>query len=1078
MPLNNVEEFYPLSPMQQGILFHCLYEPQSALYFGQLSYTFHGEFNASAFIQAWQTVLDRHSILRTLFIWEELKEPVQVVQRKVELPHQILDWRDFSTSEQQQRLEAFLQEDRKRGFEFSKAPLMRLTLIELDHDVHRFIWSHHHLLVDGWSVPLLLGEVFELYETYRRGEVLSLEERRPFREYIGWLHQQDLSKAEVFWREYLKGITAPTPLGLAHAVARAPELENRCGDEMIGLSTTATNALQSFARTNQLTLNTLVQGAWSILLSRYSGEPDVVFGATVAGRPADLPGSDKMIGIFINTLPVRIKVNSDVPVLAWLKKLQQQQVEMRQYEYSPLVQVQGWSDMPRDQPLFESILVFENYPVPAASGKGRGSLKISHSHFYERTNYPLTIIAGLGSTLELKVLYDQQRFSSNAITRLLEHLKTSLEQITAHAEKPLTELSVISDAERNQLLSLSKGSEFPLPLVSCAHHLFETQVLRSPDAPAIICGALVLSYTELNQRANLLAHHLRRLGVTTESLVGICLERSTEMVVAVLAVLKAGGAYLPLDPTYPKDRLAFMLNEAKACLVLTDSQLLPRLPVIQPQILCLDSDWQALSSTNDALCSPAIDVSPDNLAYLIFTSGSTGRPKGVLLAHRGLINLAFAQARAFGVRPESRLLQFSSFSFDASVSEIFVCLLTGATLCIAPAEALRPGPDLLSLLRDQEITTVTLPPSVLALLSETEAPQLSSLISAGEACTSDVVARWSRGRRMINAYGPTETTVCATMTDRLSEGEPLSIGRAIANTRVYVLDQSLEPMPVGLSGEIYIGGVGVARGYLEQPELTAERFIPEPFRVRSGARMYRTGDIARYLENGAIEFIGRRDQQVKLRGYRIELGEVEAALMRHPGIREAVATVRLTEVGNQARLVAYVVGADGRTPPAAELRDYLKQSLPEYMLPGSFVQMERMPLTANGKVDRKALPDEAGTRAGIGLVRHGARTELERKLMQVWCEVLEVEQVGIEENFFDLGGHSLLMLQLQGRLKVAIDRTLTMMELFEHPTIKALAEHLTEEPAGTEKVRGVADRAQKQRAVFKKQKEVAGVKLI
>jgi acyl-coenzyme A synthetase/AMP-(fatty) acid ligase/aryl carrier-like protein len=380
-------------------------------------------------------------------------------------------------------------------------------------------------------------------------------------------------------------------------------------------------------------------------------------------------------------------------------------------------------------------------------------------------------------------------------------------------------------------------------------------------------------------------------------------------------------------------------------------------------------------------------------------------------------------------------------------------------------------------LREQEITTVTLPPSVLALLSETEVPQLSSLISAGEACTYDVVARWSRGRQMINAYGPTETTVCATMTDRLSESEPLSIGRAMANTRVYVLDQSLEPTPVGLSGEVYIGGVGVARGYLEQPALTAERFIPEPFPVRSGARMYRTGDLARYLENGTMEFIGRADQQVKLRGYRIELGEVEAALIRHPGIREAVATVRRTGLGNQ-ELVAYVVGADGPIPSAVELRNYLKQSLPEYMLPGRFVQMERMPLTANGKVDRKALPAEAGTRAGTGLGKHGARTELERKLMQVWCEVLEVEQVGIEENFFDLGGHSLLMLQLQGRLKVVAERTLTMMELFEHPTIKALAEHLTEEPAGIEKVKGVADRAQKQRAVFKKQKEVAGVKLI
>jgi amino acid adenylation domain-containing protein len=1076
MPLNNVEEFYPLSPMQQGILFHCLYDPLSALYFGQLSHTLHGDFDAAAFIQAWQKVLDRHSILRTLFIWEELKEPVQVVQRDVELPHQLLNWRELSVSEQEQRLEAFLQEDRQRGFEFSKSPLMRLTVIQLDHNVHRFIWSHHHLLIDGWSVPLLLGEVFAFYEAFRRGEVLQLEESRPYREYIGWLHKQDLQEAEIFWREYLKGITVPTPFGLANAITRSPVVESRCGDEMITLSTTTTNALQSFARNNQLTLNTLVQGAWSILLSRYSGEPDVIFGATVSGRPADLPASDKMIGLFINTLPVRVKVDSDVSLLTWLKRLQQQQVEVRQYEYSPLVRVQGWSEVPRDLPLFESILIFENYPVPRATGKSRRSLKISHSNFYERINYPLAIIAGVGSTLELKVLYDQQRFPRSVVTSLLEHLKTVLERMPTQAEKPLTSLSVISDVERNQLLSLSTGCEVPLPPLSCAHHLFEAHALRFPDAPAIICGAVVLSYAELNQRANLLAHHLRRLGVAIESLVGICLERSEEMVVAVLAVLKAGGAYLPLDPTYPKDRLAFMLNEAQVGLLVTETHLLAQLPDTQTQTLCLDSNWQALGSSDDSETSPIIDLSPDNLAYLIYTSGSTGRPKGVLLAHRGLINLALAHASAFGLKPQSRLLQFSSFSFDASVSEIFGCLLGGATLCLAPTEALRPGADLLNVLRQQEITTVILPPSVLALLSDTDMPQLRNLISAGEACTSEVVARWSSGRQMINAYGPTETTVCATMTGRLEASEPLSIGRAMDNMRVYVLDEWLEPVPVGLSGEVYIGGVGVARGYLMQPGVTAERFMPEPFGVWHGARMYRTGDIGRYLENGTIEFIGRKDQQVKLRGYRIELGEVEAALARHAGVREAVATLRQPEHGNQGRLVAYVVAEEGQAPSATELRNYLKQSLPEYMLPSSFVHVKKMPLTPNGKVDRKALPMEAGTRAGIGLGRREARTEVERKLVQVWREVLELEQVGVEDNFFDLGGHSLLILQLQGRLKVVLERQVTMVEIFTHPTISALAEHLSKDQKGTEKVRGVAERAQKQRAEFKRQREAAGVK--
>jgi amino acid adenylation domain-containing protein len=1073
MRLDNVAEFYPLSPMQQGILFHCLYDPNSVLYFGQLSYTFSGGFDSADFIRAWQRVVERHSILRTFFVWEKLKEPVQVVQQHVEVPVTSLNWQGLSQDDQQQRLADFLRTDRERGFEFSKAPLMRLTLIQLDDNTYRFIWSHHHLLVDGWSVPILLGEVFAIYEALRRGEELQLQPARPYRDYISWLHRQDLSKAETFWREYLNGMTAPTPLGLPNAVAATPTTDKKCGDEWIALSTETTSALQSLARRHQLTLNTLVQGAWSILLSRLSGEPDVLFGATVAGRPADLPGSEKMIGIFINTLPVRVTVNGDESIITWLKRLQEQQAELRQYEYSPLVQVHGWSDVPRDLKLFESILVFENYPVSRTSGnQQQRSLKISNGDFYERTNYPLTVVAGLGSTLELKVLYDNHRFESVVITRLLEHLKTLVEGMASGVDQPVSSLSLLTEVERNRLLSLSIGADSPLPLYACAHHLFEAQVERTPDAPALIYGSEVISYAELNRRANVLAHHLQRLGVTVESLVGICLERSVEMVVAALGVLKAGGAYVPLDPVYPKDRLGFMLTEAQAHLVITSSRTQSHLPETYTQTLCLDSDWQ----TSKDATNPTVDVNPDNLAYLVFTSGSTGKPKGVLLAHRGLVNLAFAQGRAFGVTRHSRVLQFSSFSFDACVSEIFVSLLGGAALCLAPTDALRPGADLLNLMRQQEITMVTLPPSVLTLLSEAEAPQLRSLISAGEACTAEVVRRWSRDRQMINAYGPTETTVCATMTAPLGSDEPLSIGRAMENMRVYVLDESLNPVAAGMSGEIFVGGIGVARGYLNQPGLTAERFIPEPWGGRPGARMYRTGDIGRYLANGNIEFVGRRDHQVKLRGFRIELGEVEAALAQHPAVRDAVAIVRHSEQTNQARLVAYVVADQAHTPSAAELREHLKQRLPEYMLPNSYVFLESLPLTTNGKVDRKRLPEETGAR--VSAVRVAARTDLERKLVDVWREVLEVDAIGMDENFFDLGGHSLLMLQLQGRLKAVLQRDLSMMELFEHPTVAALAQRLSQEQQPeVQAVSAAAERAQKQRAAMKRQQELARVRL-
>lgn len=1077
MRLDNVAEFYPLSPMQQGILFHCLYDPKSALYFGQLSYSYSGDFDPAAFIQSWQRVVDRHPILRTFFVWEKLKEPVQVVQQQVQVPVNLLNWIELSPAEQKEKLDEYLKEDRERGFEFSKAPLMRLTLIRLGEDVHRFIWSHHHLLVDGWSVPLLLSEVFRHYEAIRRGEDLQLEPSRPYRDYISWLHRQDLTKAETFWRDYLKGVTAPTPLGLPHAVSAASIADDKCGDQLITLSTETTAALQSFARRHQLTLNTLVQGAWAILLSRMSGEPDVIFGGTVAGRPADLPGSEKMIGIFINTLPIRVRVNSNESLLACLKRLQHEQAESRQYEYSPLVQVQGWSEVPRDQALFESILVFENYPVQRASGNKNRSLKISAGDFYERTNYPLTIVSGLGATLELRVLYDHHRFERGVITGVLDRLKILLEGMAVGVDQPLATLSLLSTTERERLLKLSTvESELPLPINSCAHHVFEAQVQRIPDATALVWPSQVFTYSELNKRANMLAHHLRRLGIVTETLVGICMERSVDMIVAVLGVLKAGGAYVPLDPAYPEDRLTFMLSETQAHLVITDSRTQSLLPPITKQILCIDSDWQALCTQAEGDVGPTVDMSPDNLAYVIFTSGSTGRPKGVLLHHRGLVNMALGKKTGFDVRSDSRYLQFASSSFDGSVSEIFSSLLNGAALCLAPAEALRPGPDLLKLMREQAITNVTLPPSVLALLPETETPELRSIVSAGEACTPEIAKRWSRGRRVINGYGPTEMTVCATLSAPFNGDEPITIGRAMENLRVYVLDERLEPAPVGMSGEIYAGGVGVARGYLNQPALTAERFIPEPFPGRLGARMYRTGDIGRYLENGNIEFVGRRDQQVKLRGYRIELGEVEAGLMQHAAVREAVVILRSGEQAKQARLIAYVVADKGHAPSPTQLREHLKQHLPEYMLPSSYVFLESFPLTTNGKVDRKRLPAEAGARAGVGAVRVEARTDLERKLAAVWREVLEVDQIGVDENFFDLGGHSLLLLPLHSRVKAVLECDLTMMELFEHPTVRALAQHLSEE-SRAEKVSEAAARAQKQRAALKRQRPLMGVRL-
>jgi amino acid adenylation domain-containing protein len=1037
----DVEDVYELSPLQQGMLFQTLHAPDSGMYFHQTAYTLQGAVDARAFHRAWQKVVDRHPVLRTSFHWEDLEKPLQVVHRRVQVPLDEWDWRGQPEAEQEKRLPEFLAENRRRGFALTQAPLLRLALLRLTDDTYQCVFAHHHLLWDGWSGPIVMREFLAFYEALRQGQEPRRPQPRPFRDYIVWLQKQDAAKAEAFWRKTLAGIAGPTRLAIDRHRG-GPGGPEKAEEERVQLSAELSAGLQTVARRHGLTLNTVVQGAWALLLSRYSGEKSVIFGTSVSGRPAGLPGVESMVGLFINTLPVRIDVPADEPLVPWLKGIQAQQAEQRHYEYSPLVHVHGWSEVPRGVPLFETMLVFENFPADAAVRREVGSLGMRPvKQQVRKADYPLVLVVMPRQPVLLRVVYAAGRFDADAVRRLLDHLRRVLEAMAARPDQTPDEIVLLEEAERRRTLAEWNATETAYPSDRCVHELFEEHARLRPDTEAVRFEGRGLTYAELDRRANQLARHLRARGVGRESLVGMCVDRTPEMIVGILGVLKAGGAYVPLDPALPADRLAFMLQDTAARVVLTLGHLKERVPPGAAEIFCLDADWAAIATQPDAPIE--LLSGPRNLVYVIYTSGSTGRPKGVLVEHRNFVNNVRAQATALGIGPGSRVLHFVPFSFDASQSEIFRTLTGGATLCMARSDVLVPGQALFDLLRDEAVTMMTMPAPVMAAMprNPVELPGLRTIIIGGDTCPPDVIAVYARGRDFFNGYGPTEATVCATMAHGWDVNRPAPLGRPIANTRVYVLDRRLRPVPVGVPGELYIGGDGVTRGYLHQPHLTAAAFLPDPFAMQAGARMYRSGDRAFWRPDGQLEFLGRVDEQVKVRGYRIELGEVDAALAQHPGLREAVVVARPDSTGNQ-RLIAYVVAGQEPGPAAADLRTFLRGRLPEYMVPSLFVSLAALPKMGHGKVDRKALPAPDAGRRESDEDFVPPRTPAEELVASVWADVLKIERVGAFDNFFELGGHSLMATQVVSRVKAAFGVEVPLRALLDSATVAGLTEHV------------------------------------
>ncbi|WP_299411693.1 non-ribosomal peptide synthetase [Acaryochloris sp. IP29b_bin.148] len=1035
MKADNITDIYDLSPLQQGLLFHSLYEPTTGVYVDQHSIRLQGPLQLNTFQQAWQQAMDRHGVLRTSFHWQKLKQPVQVVHRQLPLPWHQEDWTEIQPAAQPQALQEWLEQDRVQGFDLGHAPLFRISVLQRAPQDFQVVFSRHHILMDGWSRMLLYQEIFTIYQALIHHQSPVLSDAPAFRSYIRWIRQQD--SAQDYWQTHLQGITAPTRIPGDAEQKTTVQFQSlqHC------LSTDHTHKLQAFVRQHHLTLNTLVLAAWSILLSRMSGEADVIFGVTSSGRPPQLAQAEQIIGPLINTLPLRVKVLGCQSVIEWLQTFQASQVEMRQYEYCALTEIQAWSEVPPGLPLFESLAIFENYPVDASLGTANDELQILDTETISYTHYPLTLYASGGPQLKLDLGYRCDRYSESQVQQYLHILQTLITQMMVDTNRPLYHLTGLSESAANPILHQWNQTRQDYPK-DCIHHLFERQVVKTPDAIALRDLSQSLTYTDLNEMANRLSHYLQRVGLGPEVKIGLALERSTDLVVAMLAVLKAGGAYIPLDPAYPPSRLAFMLEDSQAELLLTSSHLKSSFTAFTGTFLYLDEI--APDIARQPSHNPAVKTAPLNLAYIIYTSGSTGQPKGVAISHQSVVNFLCSHQQSPGLIAEDVLLAVTSLSFDIAVLELLLPLTVGAQVLVAPAAVIQDGSQLASLMEQATVMQAT-PATWRLLLAAGWAGQPHlKILCGGEALTVDLAERLlTKGSSLWNLYGPTETTIWSTQR-QIQTGE-VDIGGAIANTELYLLDPFFQPVPLGAPGELYIGGEGLARGYFNRPGLTAERFIPNPFSHQAGARLYRTGDLARYQPDGSLQHLGRLDTQVKVRGFRIELGEVEALLNRQPTIEQAV-----VGIPQDGQLIAYCQPQAGQKLSVEKLRTALQQQLPAHMIPSRFVAIASMPLTPNGKIDRRSLPqpDQAAPLRTTPFLP--PQTDLEKQVADRWATLLKVERVGLQDNFFELGGHSILIVQLLTQMQEAFGIMIPLRSLFARPTLEAQVELVRAAQAGTD----------------------------
>ncbi|MDA5280826.1 non-ribosomal peptide synthetase [Streptomyces sp. Isolate_45] len=1040
MSKSGPEDILPLSPLQEGLLFHALYdESGNDVYTVQVVLDLGGELDAATLRTTAQALLDRHANLRVGFLHPKQSRPVQVVSRDVEVPWQETDLRGPDDAAREDALRRVQAEEKAHPFDPARPPLMRFRLVRLADDAHRLLITFHHILLDGWSTSVLLGELFEVYGN--GGDPSVLPPVTPFRNHLAHLARQDKKGSEDAWRRALAGIDAPTrlvPSDPAREVVHPEQL-------VLELSTEDTEALSARLRANDLTFSSAVHGAWALLLSVLTGRDDVVFGTVVSGRPPEVPGVERMVGMLINTLPVRVRLRGADPLRTVLAGLQSEHLEMMGHQHTgmrDILRLSGHSE------LFDTYVAFENFPFDLQGLRDlAGGLSIDGFDVLDANHYPICLVSHVHEgRLRLLLNYRPDLFDLEQVEAVGGRLVRLLQTLAKDLGRTVAGLDLLTAAERN-VLSAGRATAAETVAPATFPELFAAQVARTPDAVAVESAGLSLTYAELDARTDELAARLAAGGTGPEQVVALVLGRSVESVVGSLAVMKAGAAYLPVDPDYPADRIAFMFEDARPAAVLTTTAYAAALPPSPgTRVVLLDG---APEPTVQGV-RPAGPVSVDSPAYLIYTSGSTGVPKGVVVTHTGLAAFAATERERFAVDTDSRVLQFSSPSFDASVLELCMTLTSGAAL-VVPEPGPLAGEPLAEVIAARGVTHALIPPAALASVPAADLPGFACLIVGGDATSADLVARWAPGRRMVNAYGPTESTVAVSISTPLeATGTTPPIGAPVRGTRAYVLDGALRLVPQGAAGELYVAGAGLARGYLRRAGLTAERFVANPYGT-PGERMYRTGDLVRLREDGQFEFVGRADDQVKVRGFRIEPGEIESALARHESVDRAAVTVHEAQPGVK-QLVAYAVPAAGRTVDGDALRAHLAALLPEYMVPAVVITLDALPLMVNGKLDRKALPAPEFT-VSEGRAPANAREEL---LCGLFAEVLGVDRVGADQSFFELGGDSIASIQLISRARKAGLR-FTPRDVFTHKTVEAVAAVATETTGAQRRRRAPSD---------------------